>query len=367
MRANGGGGRSRSTPTASSGGRSGRPGSSARCCSRVSSWRPAPPSGARPSTRDRGRLGVRRRAGSRTRRSTGCGSCRRSARRRWRAWGSSPRAATARGGRRAGSPSPSPRRQRWRRRRTRCPPRPRGRSSARYRRGTRIAAAARQRLERARTLNPLTDRADVVEGTLALRDGDVADAGRAFRPRRARDPGDWYVQMQLAVVELRQSGGARRSPGCARTAPEPERAGDRRRARGGTPGQPLPDVSRPWPCRDPAQRHPVGCRPVLGLGTNCSEGRGVTASTLGARARGPRRSCRCGACRLGSLPLGCALAYRALPRAAAARARHRGRRSGSSRCWLSRWRATTPRWRSGSSCSASSSSIPRRRTRCSSS
>jgi hypothetical protein len=137
-------------------------------------------------------------------------------------------------------------------------------------------AAAQQRFERARQLNPLSDRADVVAGTLALEDGDVSAAGRAFRRAAARDPGNWYAQAQLSAVDLRQ---ARRTAaitalGRARlmnpNEPAIALALDAARA-----GQPLPRevearmAERAVP--GPRERHSVDCRPVLGLGTNCPE------------------------------------------------------------------------------------------------
>jgi len=135
-------------------------------------------------------------------------------------------------------------------------------------------AGARRQLERARELNPLTDRADVIAGTLALGDDDVAGARRAFRRAAARDPGNWYVQMQLGVVELRR---ARRAAAIAalerarRLNPlEPAIAVGLEAARA---GRPLPPEAEARAARQavpgPRDRHGVDCRPVLGLGSNC--------------------------------------------------------------------------------------------------
>src|SRR3954463_14522015 len=49
------------------------------------------------------------------------------------------------------------------------------------RRGARDPAEALTMLDRARHLNPLTDRADLVAGALALRSGDRAVARRSFQ------------------------------------------------------------------------------------------------------------------------------------------------------------------------------------------
>jgi hypothetical protein len=141
-------------------------------------------------------------------------------------------------------------------------------------------AGAQQRFERARQLNPLSDRADVIEGTLALQDGDIATAGRAFRRAAGRDPGNWYAQMQLGAVDL---GRARRPAAVAALArarrmnpnePAIALALDAARA-----GQPLPPevearvAARAVP--GARERHSVDCRPVLGLGTNCDEPAGL--------------------------------------------------------------------------------------------
>src|SRR3954468_5530322 len=134
--------------------------------------------------------------------------------------------------------------------------------------------AAQQRFERARELNPLSARADVIAGTLALDGGDVTAAERAFRRPAARDSGDWYAQTQLGVVYLRRD---RRAAAIAaltrarRMNPnEPAIALALGAARA---GQPLPPevearlAERAVP--GPRERHSVDCRPVLGLGTSC--------------------------------------------------------------------------------------------------
>ena len=137
---------------------------------------------------------------------------------------------------------------------------------------------ARDRLGRAHDMNPLSDRADVIAGTLALDDGDVVAARRALRRAEARDSGNWYVQMQLAVVDLRR---ARRAAAVARLSrarrlnplePAIGLALDAARR-----GEPVPAEVEARVARlavpGPRARHAVRCRPVLGLGTNCSERR----------------------------------------------------------------------------------------------
>jgi hypothetical protein len=134
--------------------------------------------------------------------------------------------------------------------------------------------AARERLERARTLNPLSDRADVIAGTLALEDGDVARSGRAFRRAAGRDAGNWYAQAQLGIVALRQG---RREAAIAALAraqrmnPNEDEiavALDAARASRALPPGIEAGVAREA-VPGPMARHPVDCRPVLGLGRDC--------------------------------------------------------------------------------------------------
>jgi tetratricopeptide (TPR) repeat protein len=70
------------------------------------------------------------------------------------------------------------------------------------RRWDRDPAEALTMLDRARHLNPLTDRADLVAGALALRSGDRAVARRAFQRAAARDGANWYPRAALGVLDL---------------------------------------------------------------------------------------------------------------------------------------------------------------------
>lgn len=134
--------------------------------------------------------------------------------------------------------------------------------------------AARQRLERAHELNPLSDRADVIAGTLALEAGDLAGAGRAFRRAAVRDAGNWYVQVQIAIVELRRGHRAAAIAALGRARRlnpnEPAIAVALDAARMGQqlpPGVESRVAALAVP--GPRARHSVHCRPVLGLGTSC--------------------------------------------------------------------------------------------------
>jgi len=131
--------------------------------------------------------------------------------------------------------------------------------------------AARRGLERARTLDPLSARADVIAGVLARRDGDLGRAREAFGRALARDAGDWYAQTELALVELaddRRAAAAARLAVVARLNPlEPAVAEARAAVGQGGPvpawvEQRLADQTVPGPI----ERRSLDCRPLFGLG-----------------------------------------------------------------------------------------------------
>ena len=62
-------------------------------------------------------------------------------------------------------------------------------------------AAAYRRLDRARTLNPLSDRPDLLAGAIASRLGDHARMERSFRRAIARNRHNWYAWLELGVVQ----------------------------------------------------------------------------------------------------------------------------------------------------------------------
>jgi tetratricopeptide (TPR) repeat protein len=121
-------------------------------------------------------------------------------------------------------------------------------------------------LERAHALNPLSERADVVAGALAQRDGDTERARAAFQRALERNPHDWYVHLQLALLA---EGGGQSTEALAHLA----------RARSLNPREPA--VLRAMPATDlaslavrgPLGRRPADCRPVLGLESRCDGGR----------------------------------------------------------------------------------------------
>jgi O-antigen ligase len=120
------------------------------------------------------------------------------------------------------------------------------------------------RLERAHRLNPLSERADVVAGTLAEESRQLDRAQRAFERALERNPGDWYVQLQLALLARAEGNGA-------------EALGRLRRVRSLNPRESyaelVTDVERL------ALRAPLGrrallqCGPVLGLARDCADDR----------------------------------------------------------------------------------------------
>ena len=62
------------------------------------------------------------------------------------------------------------------------------------------APAAFQRLDRARTLNPLQTRSSLVEGLVAVQLDDLDRAERAFRRSADLEPRDWYARFQLGLI-----------------------------------------------------------------------------------------------------------------------------------------------------------------------
>jgi hypothetical protein len=134
------------------------------------------------------------------------------------------------------------------------------------------------RLERARRLNPLSERPDVVAGTLAQRARQPARARTAFERALRRHPDEWYAHLQLAVLDAADR---RRGPALAHLA----------RARSLNPLEPtLGDaesalfagsLSRQWlllradrlAVRSPLGRRSIDCRPLLGLASRCTVGR----------------------------------------------------------------------------------------------
>jgi tetratricopeptide (TPR) repeat protein len=58
-----------------------------------------------------------------------------------------------------------------------------------------------ERLDRARRLNPLSDRADLVAGAIAMRLEEFPRARAAFERTLTRNPYNWYAYLELAMIE----------------------------------------------------------------------------------------------------------------------------------------------------------------------
>ena len=130
--------------------------------------------------------------------------------------------------------------------------------------------AALRRLERARALNPLSDKPDLVSGLLARRAGDHERARQAFLQALERDARSWNVHVEVALLDLREG---RRTAALQRV----------ERARALNPGEPLIDAALETVTRGespsaelldelyergvpgPTARRPVDCLPVQGL------------------------------------------------------------------------------------------------------
>ena len=135
-------------------------------------------------------------------------------------------------------------------------------------------AAALHRLERARTLNVLSDRPDLVAGLLARRAGDHERAREAFLGALDRDARSWNVHVELALLDVRDgrrtaalerlSHARELNPGEAVIAAALDTV-----ARGEAPATELLDDLYERGVPGPVVRRPVDCLPVQGLGTSC--------------------------------------------------------------------------------------------------
>ena len=139
------------------------------------------------------------------------------------------------------------------------------------------SAAALRRLERARTLNPLSDRPDLVAGLLARQAGDHAQARRAFLNALDRDARSWNVHVELALLELRdghRSAALRRLERARALNPDEPLIGAalETAARGEAPSTELLDQLYERGVPGPTARRPVDCLPVQGLGAACTRG-----------------------------------------------------------------------------------------------
>jgi tetratricopeptide (TPR) repeat protein len=135
-------------------------------------------------------------------------------------------------------------------------------------------SGALRELDQARRLNPLTDRADVIAGALALATRDRVQARRSFQRAVGRDGHNWYAWAELGILDLRAG---RRQDAFASliraqqmNPSEPAIASALAAARQGTSVPPDVELRLSnFAVPGPLGRHPVTCRPVLGLATGC--------------------------------------------------------------------------------------------------
>jgi len=129
-------------------------------------------------------------------------------------------------------------------------------------------------LQRARQLNPLSERPDLIAGVLARSAGEPARERRAFAHARERNADDWYVHVRLALLaaDRGQQREARSHLHAARSL-NPRGREVALAERAVVAGRPverrLLDALDRLVVRAPLGRRPVTCRPVLGVGARC--------------------------------------------------------------------------------------------------
>ena len=134
---------------------------------------------------------------------------------------------------------------------------------------------ARSDFSWARRLNPLSERADIVAGTLAKRAGLSDKARIAFEAAVRRNPDDWYAHLQLAVLNL--AAGRRLEAANALTRAEslnPLEASVQAVKADLLAHRPVQEYLirqiDGLAVRSPLGRRSVDCRPVLGMESSCT-------------------------------------------------------------------------------------------------
>jgi O-antigen ligase len=130
-------------------------------------------------------------------------------------------------------------------------------------------------LERASRLNPLSERADIVAGTLALRADQPDRARMAFQRVLERHPHEWYAHLQLALLDgadgRRDQALAHLERARSLNPREPAVQDAEDVLLSGAPGREhLAGRVDRLAVRSPLGRRPVDCRPVLGLASPCT-------------------------------------------------------------------------------------------------
>jgi hypothetical protein len=129
------------------------------------------------------------------------------------------------------------------------------------------------RLNRASRLNPLSERADVVAGTLAQRSGQPERARSAFEDALERNPDDWFAHVQLALLD---AAAGRRTEALTRLT-NAEALNPLEPAVRAARDQLFDEAKRRQlllridrvAVRSPLGRRPPDCRPVLGIASSC--------------------------------------------------------------------------------------------------
>jgi tetratricopeptide (TPR) repeat protein len=134
---------------------------------------------------------------------------------------------------------------------------------------------ASSRLDWARRLNPLSERAAVVAGTLAQRAGERDRARAAFEEAVARNPNDWYVHLRIALLDAAAGRRAEalieleRAEVLNPLEPTIQAAKNELLAGQPVPQQLLLQIDR-LAVRSPLGRRPVDCHPILGIASSCT-------------------------------------------------------------------------------------------------
>jgi tetratricopeptide (TPR) repeat protein len=132
------------------------------------------------------------------------------------------------------------------------------------------------RLDRARRLNPLSERADVIAGALLQRVEQPAQARTAFERALDRNPHDWYAHLRLALLDAAAGRRSEALAGLSRAEalnplePTIDAAADRLFDSAGR--QELLSSLDRLVVRGPLGRRPVECRPALGIAGSCRGG-----------------------------------------------------------------------------------------------
>jgi len=126
--------------------------------------------------------------------------------------------------------------------------------------------AAHRHLDRARLLNPLSERADVVDGVLTA-PTDPAAARGAFLRALSRRPDDWYAELRLAALTPDAATAGPLLQRAAQLAPN-ERLVELITA-GQRPSRPVLRDLDDEALATPLGRRPLTCRPPVGMGVRC--------------------------------------------------------------------------------------------------